>query len=266
MTALQAPEDPQAPTPLLAGSSAVITGGASGIGLAVARAFHSHGARVVLADVDGARAAAAADELGDGRARAVAVDVTDAASVGAAADTIDVDIVVANAGILLLRTALDTEPDAWRRVLDVNLTGAFLTCQAFGRRLVERSRGGRIILTSSLFGVRGGAENAAYAASKFGMVGLAQCLAAELAPHAITVNAVAPGQVDTPMLDQLFADRAARTGTTPEAVRDRLLGHIPLGRLARPSEIADAFVFLASDLSTYVTGQTLVVDGGWQVA
>lgn len=98
------------------------------------------------------------------------------------------------------------------------------------------------------------------------MVGLSQCLAAELAPHAITVNAVAPGQVDTPMLDQLFADRAARTGTNPETVRDWLLGHIPLGRLARPNKIADAFVFLASDPSAYVTGQTLVVDGGWQMA
>lgn len=263
---MAATQDSSAPPgPLLSGRSAVITGAAGGIGLAVARAFHGHGARVVLADVDGPRAAAAAEELGDGRAHAVAIDVTDAASVEAAAAALDVDVVVANAGILLLRDALDTEPDEWRRVLDVNLTGAFLTCRAFGRRLVERGRGGRIVLTSSLFGVRGGAQNAAYAASKFGMVGLAQCLAAELAPHAITVNAVAPGQVDTPMLHQLFADRAAQSGTSPEDVRARLVGRIPLRRLADTREIADVFVFLASDLSAYVTGQTLVVDGGWQV-
>jgi NAD(P)-dependent dehydrogenase (short-subunit alcohol dehydrogenase family) len=151
-------------------------------------------------------------------------------------------------------------------VLEVNLTGAFLTCRELGKVLLAQGRGGRVILSSSLFGLRGGRENAAYAATKFGMIGLGQCLAAEWAPHGILVNSVCPGQVDTAMMRQLFVSRAALRGTTPEAVEAEMLAGIPLGRLADPDEIADVYVFLASDLSRYVTAQSLVADGGWQVS
>jgi NAD(P)-dependent dehydrogenase (short-subunit alcohol dehydrogenase family) len=161
---------------------------------------------------------------------------------------------------------VDIAADAWRRVVDVNLTGAFLTCREFGRRMVEQGRGGRVIMSSSLYGLRGGRDNSAYSATKFGMIGLAQCLAAEWAPHDILVNSVCPGNVDTVMIRQLFADRAASRGTTPDAVRDELLAKIPLRRLADPTEVADIYVFLASDLARYVTGQALTVDGGVQVS
>lgn len=256
---------------LLAGRVAVVTGGARGIGLAVARRYALQGASVVVADLDEAAADAAAASLsGSGEALGLPVDVTDLASVEAlAARTVEVfggvDCVVANAGILVLRPVLDLEPAQWRRVLEVNLTGAFLTCKVFGRLLVDQRRGGRIVLTSSLFGVRGGAENGAYSASKFGMLGLMESLAAELAPANVLVNAVCPGQVRTAMMDLMVTEQAARTGTAPGTVEQHLTARIPLGRMAEVDEVADIFVYLASDLSRYVTGQALVVDGGWQV-
>jgi NAD(P)-dependent dehydrogenase (short-subunit alcohol dehydrogenase family) len=258
---------------LLDGRVAFVTGAARGIGLAVARRFCVEGASVVIGDVvaDAAeREAAALDAAGPGHASAVGVDVTDEEALEAAAErTIErhgrVDCVVANAGILLLRHVVDIDLADWQRVIDINLTGAFLTAKVFARRLIAQHRGGRVILTSSLFGLRGGVENGAYSASKFGMIGLAQSLAAELAPHAITVNAVCPGQIDTDMMQQLFQDRAALTGRTEEAVQHALESRIPMGRLGTLDEVGDIYTFLASDLSSYVTGQSLVVDGGWQV-
>jgi NAD(P)-dependent dehydrogenase (short-subunit alcohol dehydrogenase family) len=131
--------------------------------------------------------------------------------------------------------------------------------------MLARGRGGRIIVSSSLFGLRGGVENAAYSSSKFGVVGLAQCLAAELGASGITVNAVCPGQVDTPMMRDLLAQRAQLTGTAPEELERSMLSRIPSRRLARPEEVADTYVWLASDMAGYVTGQSIVVDGGWQL-
>lgn len=252
--------------PLLDGRSAFITGGAQGIGLAVARAFLRHGASVTVADV-------AADALRSAEAeglRAVLLDVTDPDATERAADEAaaaqgGIDVAVANAGILVLQPALQLGLEAWRRVLDVNLTGAFLTATTLGRRMVERGGGGRIILTSSLFGLRGGVENTAYSASKFGMIGLMQCLAAELAPHGILVNAVCPGQVDTPMLDSLFTERAALQHTSAATLRAAFESRIPVRRLGTREEVADTYVYLASPLSSYVTGQSIVVDGGWQL-
>jgi NAD(P)-dependent dehydrogenase (short-subunit alcohol dehydrogenase family) len=256
---------------LLDGRIAVVTGAARGIGRTVAERYLAAGASVALADVAGAEATA--QELAvqhPDRVVGLTCDVTDPASVQELRRQVverfgGVDVVVANAGILLLKPALDIGLEEWRRVLDVNLTGSFITCQEFGKQLVEQGRGGRIILSSSLFGLRGGKQNAAYSASKFGMIGLMQCLAAELAPQAITVNAVCPGQVDTPMMRQLFVDRAALSGRSPSQVEGDILSTIPLSRLASPDEIADVYVYLASSLSSYVTAQSLVVDGGCQV-
>lgn len=248
--------------PLLHGKTALITGAARGIGLAIGRAYAEHGARVILADLDETQTQAAAADLPG--ARGIGLDVVDETATEAAFDRLAAegwssDIVVPNAGILHLEPVDSFPADRFRAVIEVNLTGAFLTARAAARRM---QADGRIILTSSLFGMRGGAQNAAYSSSKFGMVGLAQSMAADLAPRGILVNAVAPGQIQTEMMDKLVADRLAMGMADP---RDRLLNRIPLGRLGRPEEVTGAYVWLASPLATYVTGQTIVVDGGWQV-
>lgn len=247
---------------LLEGRCALVTGAARGIGRAVAAALAAHGARVVLADLDGAATRAAAEAIPG--AEGIALDVACEAATEAALDALAArgvvpDVAVPNAGILHLETAVDLPAERFRAVLEVNLTGAFLTARAAARRM---GRGGRIVFTTSLFGVRGGAQNAAYAASKFGMTGLMESMAADLAPRGITVNAVAPGQIETEMMERLVETRLA--GGLPDP-RERLLARIPLGRLGRPEEVAGAYVWLASDLASYVTGQTVVVDGGWQV-
>jgi NAD(P)-dependent dehydrogenase (short-subunit alcohol dehydrogenase family) len=250
-------------TPLLHGKCALVTGGARGIGLAAARGLSEHGARVVLADLDGAATEAAARGL-PGEARGIALDVTSEAATEDAFDRLAgdgwaPDVAVPNAGILHLEPVDSFPAGRWEAVLRVNLSGAFLTARAAARRF---GAGGRIILTSSLFGLRGGAGNAAYSASKFGMVGLMQSMAADLAPRGITVNAVAPGQIETEMMDSLVEQRLAQGLPDP---RDRLRARIPMGRLGRADEVAGAYVWLASPLASYVTGQTICVDGGWQV-
>lgn len=257
---------------LLEGKTAFVSGAARGIGFAVAERFCEEGARVVMGDVKAGEVEAVADGL---RRRghetmAVAVDVTDEGSVEGAARACEeryggVDVLVANAGLLYLAPVAELPREAWERVISVNLTGTFLTCKAFSRRMVGTGRGGRIIVTSSLFGRRGGRENAAYSASKFGAIGLTESLAAEVAEHGITVNAVCPGQVATEMMSELFDQRAELRETDAGRVEDEMVSRIPLGRMASPREVADVFVFLASDLSGYMTGQSLVADGGWSV-
>jgi NAD(P)-dependent dehydrogenase (short-subunit alcohol dehydrogenase family) len=264
---------PSTRQPLLEGRVAVITGAAQGIGRAVALAYAREGAAVAMADVAADAVGEAAREIADatgGRTLAVVLDVTDPEATEAAADRIEaelgpVDVAVPNAGVLALHHAVDTPLATWRRVLEVNLTGAFLTATTFARRMVASGRGGRIVFTSSLFGLRGGRENAAYSASKFGVVGLMQCMAAELAPAGVLVNAVCPGQMDTEMLRGLFRDRAALRGVPEAEVRGALEARIPLGRLGGLDELAGTYVWLASDLGGYVTGQSVAVDGGWQV-
>jgi NAD(P)-dependent dehydrogenase (short-subunit alcohol dehydrogenase family) len=258
---------------LLEGRRALITGGAQGIGLAVARAYLAAGARVAVADVaDGPLEAARAElePLAPGRVVARRLDVTDEAATDALADELEsafggIDVCVPNAGILVLKHGIELEVAAWRRVIEVNLTGAFVTARAFARRMVAAGRPGRIVFTSSLFGLRGGVENSAYSASKFGMIGLMQCLAAELAPRGVLVNCVCPGQMNTDMIARLFEERAALRGVTPESLRAGFESKIPVGRLGGLDELAGTYVFLASALSAYTTGQSLVVDGGWQV-
>ncbi|MGI9463174.1 MAG: SDR family NAD(P)-dependent oxidoreductase [Aestuariivirgaceae bacterium] len=254
---------------LLSGKVTFITGGAQGIGLAVARAFAAQGSKLVLADIEADKVRQAAQEFGK-NAHGLAIDVTDENQTeNALAQVIDafgkVDIVVPNAGVLVLQHAVDTEIAAFRRVVDVNLTGAFITAKVFARRLIDQGTGGRIVLTSSLFGLRGGRENSAYSASKFGMIGLMQCLAAELAEHDILANCVCPGQMDTDMIRQLFRDRAQLTGQTEDDVRQSLESRIPVGHLGPLDQLAGTYVYLASDLSRYVTGQSITVDGGWQI-
>jgi NAD(P)-dependent dehydrogenase (short-subunit alcohol dehydrogenase family) len=257
---------------LLTGQVAFVTGGARGIGQAVVQRLAEEGARVMLGDIDAAQAEAVAEEL---RARGLevrgtALDVTDQDSVERAAEACagalgDASILVANAGVLVLQPVLELSLERWQQTLDVNLTGVFLCCRAFGKRMIHAGRAGRILVTSSLFGTRGGRDNGAYSASKFGVIGLVQSLAAELAPHGVLVNAVCPGQVKTEMMVKLVDDFAALRHRSPEEVRQELIARIPVGRMAAPVDVADVFVFLASPLARYITGQSIMVDGGLAV-
>ncbi len=247
---------------LLAGLACVVTGGARGIGRAVCERFAEEGASVLEGE-----GVAAAVRDGGGTSAFVHLDVTSRDSIEAARDRVvgelgGVDVVVANAGVLLQDRLLDMDEERWLRTLDVNLTGVFRTCQVFGRRMREQGRGGRIVVTSSVAGKRGGAFLGAYAATKFAVIGLAQSLAVELAGDRILVNCVCPGTIDTDMMVKLAREQAAATGRSEGDLVAEFTRAIPFGRYGDPREVADAFVFLASPLSEYVTGQTIVVDGG----
>jgi NAD(P)-dependent dehydrogenase (short-subunit alcohol dehydrogenase family) len=258
---------------LLTGRRAVVTGGVGAIGQAIAGRFAAHGAQVVVADLDAGACAAVAGSLSARYGvpcHGVAMDVTDRDSVlraaaHAEAATGGCDVVVVNAGVLVIKPALELTEREWRRVIDVNLTGAFHTATVFAAGMVAAARPGSVIFSSSLFGTRGGMGNSAYSASKFGLIGLAQSMAAELAGHGIRVNCVCPGQITSQMIEELFVRRAEDNGTSVAAERAAFTERIPLGRLGGTDEVADTYVYLASALSSYVTGQHLVVDGGWQV-
>ena len=251
----------------------MVTGAARGIGFSIAERLAAHGAAVALLDLDADRTEAAAAAVASATGSptlGLAADVTDADGLREAADLIaenlgSVDVVIPNAGVLLLKPVLDIGSADFDAVLRVNLLGAFQTATEFARRMVDTGREGRVIFTSSLFGTRGGAGNAAYSASKFGVLGLMQSMAADLAPAGIRVNAVCPGQIDSAMIHQLFKDRAAAAGTSAAAERADFIRHIPLGALGDPKDVADTYVYLASPLSSYVTGQHVVVDGGWSI-
>ena len=256
-------------TALLAGQVAFVTGAASGIGAAVAARMAEEGAAVVLADLDLAQAnQQTAGLTARGLiASSCRIDVTDPSSVAEALNRClqlhgRVDVLVANAGVLHNGSVLETSDEAWTRVLGVNLTGVFLCLKVFGKQMVGQGQGGRLIATSSIAGKRGGRFYGAYTAAKFGVIGLVECLASELADRGITVNAVCPGTVDTPMMAQLYREHASLRGGTRESISLEMLDSIPMRRMGDPKEIADVYVFLASPLARYITGESIVVDGG----
>jgi NAD(P)-dependent dehydrogenase (short-subunit alcohol dehydrogenase family) len=235
------------PAGLLAGRRALVTGAAGGIGAGVVEAFRDAGATVVATDV----------RAGEG---SEVLDVTCEVSVRnvfAAAGPLD-DVVHA-AGVVATADAIALELAEFRRVLDVNLVGAFLVAREAARSVRD---GGTITLVASQGGRKGGAGWSAYCASKFGVIGLAESLAQELASRGVRVNAVCPGTVDTPMTARVFEQLADSRGSTVDDVRERYRAGIPLGRFATPRDVAGVCVFLASSLAAYVTGASLVVDGG----
>lgn len=235
----------------LEGRTAVVTGAAQGLGEAIARALHARGAALVLADVQLERAEQVAASLGE-RARAVRVDVRERASLERTLDECDhVDVLVNNAARTLSRPFWEIGADEWDDVLAVNLRGVFFGCQLAGPRMRERGWG-RIVNLASLAGQQGGTvAGAHYAASKAGIVVLTKIVARELAPHGVTVNAIAPAAVRTPVMETLPADRL-------EALR----GTIPVGRFGEPVEIGALAAFLCSEEAGYITGATLDANGG----
>ena len=243
----------------LSGKVAVVTGGGQGLGLATASALHNAGAAVVLnyfEDPGGTnrqRATAAANQLGE-RAIALPADVRDRQAVESMLDLVfekfqHLDIVINNAAIIRDRSVRKMSDDEWSDVIDTNLTGVFNVCKAAQARLAD---GGRIVSMASISGVIGFYGQANYSSAKAGVIALTKVLSKELAAKNITVNAVAPGVVLTEMGQSI-----------PEEARQQMLASIPLHRFGEPEEIANVILFLCSHLASYVTGQTIHVNGGW---
>ncbi|WP_063732382.1 SDR family NAD(P)-dependent oxidoreductase [Streptomyces sp. RTd22] len=238
----------------LDGRTALVTGGASGIGRAVVEAYVREGARVVIADRDAPRAADAA--AGTGAAGHAALDVTDAAAVEAVTGAVEaehggIDILVNAAGILTEAPLTEMDPRLWSETIAVDLTGVFLCCRYVVPGMTERGWG-RVINIASQLGIKGGRSLSHYAAAKAGVIGLTKSLALEVAERGVLVNAIAPGPIDTPMVAGLTADwKAAKQA------------ELPLGRFGRPEEVAPTAVLLASDPggNLYV-GQTLGPNSG----
>jgi sorbitol-6-phosphate 2-dehydrogenase len=259
---------------LLRDRIALVTGAAQGLGEAIAHRLAREGAHVGVADVnfEGARAVAAA--IGEGtqrRAIPLAVDVTAETQVERmVANMVEafgrLDILVANAGILEAYDIAEFPADVWRRVIEINLTGYFL-CAKHAARVMREQRSGVIVQINSKSGKKGSFRNSAYAASKFGGIGLTQSIALDLAPYGIRANTVCPGNLlDSPLwVDSLYEQFSRRLGLTPQQVRQRYESQVPLGRGCTYEDVCNAVVFLASDQAAYMTGQAVNVTGGQEM-
>jgi NAD(P)-dependent dehydrogenase (short-subunit alcohol dehydrogenase family) len=255
----------------LNGKVAFITGAASGIGCGIAHMLAANGAAVVVADASAGAAEQVAGEIatGGGHSLAITVDVTSYAALEAAvghtiAQLGGLDFVFANAGILGPTEFMETTPEAWQQVLDVNLTGVINTCRAAMPHLMERCQG-RIIITASPNGVRPGAHVIAYRVSKAAVLMAMRCLALVLAPYGVTVNAISPGVTMTAMEKDYVLATSAQWGiTAAQYVADRS-ARIPLGRFTEVDEVAALALYLVSDAAAIVTGQAIGVDGGMEI-
>lgn len=252
----------------LDGRSALVTGGATGLGAAIARVLAAAGAAVTIGDIDIAGAQRVADEIGG---RALELDVTDPDSALAAVLTITgLDIVVNNAGTYReAGSILDQTNESWRRSIEVNFAGVFNCCKPAAAAMVAGGAGGAIVNIASVDGIMP-CLGTGYDSAKAAVIHFTKSLAVDLAPHSIRVNCVAPGLVPVPTLARiqsgelppLWPTDSSPTGLMGPLMKQRSR-NIPLGRPGTPDEIANTVLFLASAASSYVTGQTIVVDGGW---
>jgi meso-butanediol dehydrogenase/(S,S)-butanediol dehydrogenase/diacetyl reductase len=250
--------------------SALVTGAAGGIGRAIAERLVADGFGVSVADLS-----SSADQLealvaslgGSDVALGVLVDVTEAESVEAAVAAHvghfgGLDVMVANAGIAVTAPLLEITAKQWQLTMDVNVKGVLHCYQSAARQMITQGRGGRLIGAASVAAHRGGKWQSAYSASKFAVRGMSQSVAQELAEHQITVNVYSPGVVHTPMWEGIDAEMSRRRGTQLGSEMAAMVASIPLGRLELPTDVAGVVAFLASPEAAYITGQSIVVDGG----
>ncbi|WP_370402611.1 L-iditol 2-dehydrogenase [Sulfitobacter sp. JB4-11] len=252
----------------LAGKTALITGAARGIGRAFAEAYLREGARVIIADIDEARASDTAMELDPENALSVHIDVTDRASIWDAIDVAesydfgDIDILINNAALFTAAPIVDITDEDYARCFDVNVKGTLFTMQAVAEQMIKRGKGGKIINMASQAGRRGEALVAVYCASKAAVISLTQSAGLDLIKHGINVNAISPGVVDGEHWDGVDAFFAKYENKAPGQKKREVGAAVPFGRMGTAEDLTGMAVFLASDAADYIVAQTYNVDGG----
>lgn len=247
------------------GRVAVVTGGAKGIGRGIVERFAAEGASVVLVDVDERTAREVAAPLGD-RVLFVRADVTQEADLeracaAARANFGRLDVMVNNVGIIQIKSLLDSTPEEWRKILDVNVVSMFLGCKVAARHMIELGSGGVILNAASGAGRRGNRLVSAYCATKAAAINMTQSFALELAPHRIRVNCYQPGHIETPLWDDLAVAWKQATGQDKDEMIELFRSTVPWGRFGRPDDVAAVCSFLATDEAEYVTGQAIAMNG-----
>jgi NAD(P)-dependent dehydrogenase (short-subunit alcohol dehydrogenase family) len=239
------------------GQVALITGGASGIGFAVAQQLYELGAKVAIADLNNKRAVDSIKSMNNVKSFAIKVDVQNPTDANRMVEKVinkwgKIDILVHSAGVGIERSFLETTPEEWKRLIDIDLSGTFYCCQAVAKEM-KRVGYGRIVNLASTAGLRGGTGRAAYGAAKGGVIALTKVMAVELAEFGITVNALAPGAIDTELVAEMHSNETRKTYQSA----------IPMDRYGTPDETAFAAIFLASEQARYINGHILGVDGGF---